>query len=56
MDNIGNYVVTAVSLTAANFIYARMSRKEYGKAFERSYFQVLALLLLYISTINGVIH
>lgn len=40
-------VALAGALAAGNFIYARLHSKNYGKAFEISYFQVVAIVLMY---------
>ena len=40
-------VTLAIALAAGNFFYARFCSKNYEKAFERSYFQVVAIVLMY---------
>lgn len=37
----------AFSLTAANFIYQAFSTRLWGTALERSFFQVMAILIYY---------
>jgi hypothetical protein len=44
----------AIALTAGNFLYAGFRSKNYGKAFERSYFQVIAIVLLYSTNRFGI--
>ncbi|WP_203602248.1 hypothetical protein [Acidithiobacillus ferrooxidans] len=41
--------ITAAALAVGNFIYAMIESKNYGKAVERSYFQAVAIALLYCS-------
>ena len=46
--------ITAAALAVGNFIYAGIESRNYGKAVERSYFQAVAIALLYRSIKFGV--
>ncbi len=46
-------VALAIALAAGNFLYARFRSKNYEKAFERSYFQAVAIVLMYCLVIFG---
>lgn len=42
-------IITAIGLTIANYLCAYWGMSDFQKAFDRSYFQGIALLCLYIN-------
>ncbi|MHB1632481.1 MAG: hypothetical protein ACYCQL_09765 [Acidithiobacillus sp.] len=46
-------VVVACGLALGNFIYARLHSKNYGKAFEITLFQLVAIVLMFCSVRFG---
>ena len=42
------YITTTIALIAANYLYQSLSFKDWEVALERSYFQAVAILTIYL--------